>query len=172
MGNRSLSAVTDRTSTTVSQGYQQQATTQATVRTPTVVTHPVSSSGGTTVLHQTILTNKPAGITSHSAVAATLTTQAMPSTSTPAIVAQPVTPTVVVPVDPHLVTLANIGSTVTVATTPAPEPTITRTNGSDSNVTASNVTVTSGSPEPDLSDLQATAPDPTRTYAMRPRKTN
>ena len=165
MGHRSVSS-TDRTVTTMSlsKAYQPPSVSQTAVRTPTVVTTNPAGIGtaGTTVLHHTILTNKPSVVNS-----ATPTLSVGQAAVTPPIVAQPavpITPTVVVPVpDPQLVTLANVGNTVTIATTPAPEML-----AGDSSPNAAGQP---DSPDAELADLQTNIPDSTRTYAMRPRKT-
>ena len=146
---------------------QQIATPVRTVSTAGATSGSLNPASGTTVLHQTILTNRSSSSVLNP-VTITPTTVVQAVTAPQTIVSHvSTTPTVVVPVEsappaaPVAATLqpTAIGSTVTVSTTPEQHLT-------------TPVQVTEEKPDsPDMSDVQST-PDATRTYAMRPRKTN
>lgn len=164
MGHRTLSA-------NAIQAFQQAASTQAARASGN------TSGSGTTVLHQTILTNKQLSSATHTTLPVTPIVQpAVAAPQTPSIVAQPVVaaptpPTVVVPVETQLATITNVGNTVTVATTPSePVGQVAPACEPQPEQGVATAAERSNSPDPELSDLQSSTPDSTRTYAMRPRK--
>lgn len=123
-----------------------------------------STPAGATVLQQTILTNRPSSVSTPATVTITPTSVVQAASTPPppqTVVTHVSTPTVVVPVESNRqsVTLqpTAVGSTVTVSTTPE------LSNPVQVSEERSN--------SPDMGDVQTT-PDATRTYAMRPRKTN